>query len=166
MNNPVAPPLNKELHHHMWSSLASWKYDSAMVMKDVTITSIMNARNNMPNNVYILWPQIDANMWCSSMYIAENGKNPAMKSWARGCLYQNWTFGTWKINHWINRNGEISLMNKSRLSVIFTVITRWLKMELKVEQTNILQVSHLHLIVHNINYTLLNNQSASGHDVM
>ena len=30
----VEPPENSARHHHLWSSMASWKYVSAMVMKE------------------------------------------------------------------------------------------------------------------------------------
>ena len=51
MKIPMAPPLMNELHHHLWSSLASWKYVRATVMNELTIDSMMNARNRIPNRL-------------------------------------------------------------------------------------------------------------------
>jgi hypothetical protein len=44
---PVEPPQRKERHHQRWSSTASWKYVSAMVIKAVTITRMMNTMHRM-----------------------------------------------------------------------------------------------------------------------
>ena len=38
MKHPVLPPQSTARHHHSWSSTASWKYVSAMVMNAVTMT--------------------------------------------------------------------------------------------------------------------------------
>jgi len=50
MKMPVDPPLKKELHHHLWSSIESWKYVNATVMQAVTINKIIATRNKIPNN--------------------------------------------------------------------------------------------------------------------
>ena len=62
MNSPVLPPLIRDLHHQRWSSIASWKYVIAMVIKLLTSVSNVNEMNKMPNRVYTLWPHIDAKM--------------------------------------------------------------------------------------------------------
>jgi hypothetical protein len=53
MKPPADAPLMKLLHHHLWSSFASWKYTVAMVMKAVTTMTMQKARKRMPKSVYL-----------------------------------------------------------------------------------------------------------------
>jgi len=48
MNSPVDPPLKNELHHHLWSSIESWKYVKATVMHAVTIIKITATIKRIP----------------------------------------------------------------------------------------------------------------------
>jgi hypothetical protein len=43
--------IYSQINKYLWSSLASWKYNNAIVMKEVTITNIMKAKNRIPNKV-------------------------------------------------------------------------------------------------------------------